>query len=267
MKCFRTSMSLVLAVLATIAAVAGNVHAADWGNLTGTFVFDGAAPAASAITPTKDQEYCGKHKLFDEKLVVNSENKGIANIVVFMYLARGKTAPVHESYKDASSEKIKLDNNGCRFEPHIILLRTSQTLLVNNADPIGHNTKIDTVANKGINPNLPAGASLEEKFKEEERLPSSVSCSIHPWMNSWLLIKDSPYMAVTDADGKFEIANVPAGEWTFQFWHETAGYVRDVKVNGKAAEWSKGRTDVKIAAGKDTDLGTVAIGAKAFESK
>ena len=66
-----------------------------------------------------------------------------ANVVVYLYL-RGKTAPVHESYSETADAKVTLDNDKCRFEPHVCLLRTSQTLVVGNKDDVGHNTKIDT---------------------------------------------------------------------------------------------------------------------------
>ena len=78
------------------------------------------------------------------------------------------------------------------------------------------------------------------------------------------MIKDNPYMAVTDETGMFEIKDLPTGEWTFQFWQEAAGYLSDVKVDGKAEKWKKGRTELTIAAGEN-DLGTVAVAPALFE--
>lgn len=40
---------------------------------------------------------------------------------------------------------------------------------------------------------------LKQSFKMEERLPASVSCSIHPWMTARLLIRDNPYTGVTNS--------------------------------------------------------------------
>ena len=31
---------------------------------------------------------------------------------------------------------------------------------------------------------------------------------------------DHPYFAITDADGKFEIKDAPAGKWRVVYWHE-----------------------------------------------
>ena len=64
--------------------------AAQWGTLTGQFVYDGKAPAAKAVNVTKDVQFCGTFGLKEESLVVNEQNKGLANVVVVLYLGRGQ---------------------------------------------------------------------------------------------------------------------------------------------------------------------------------
>ena len=112
------------------------------------------------------------------------------------------------------------------------LIWTRQKVVLGNSDPVGHNVKIDCRDNPQSNDTIPSGGTIEKKFDKAERLPVPVSCSIHPWMKGWIVIRDTPYMAVTDADGKFEIKNLPAGEWQFMFWQEQAGYVSNVKSTG-----------------------------------
>ena len=71
----------------------------------------------------------------------------------------------------------------------------------------------------------------------------------------------------TDDEGKFTIKNVPAGKRTFQFWHESCGYVaKELKSGGKPLTWTKGKTDFTITP-KGVDLGTVEIGAAAFKHR
>lgn len=238
--------------------------AEEWGTLTGTLVFGGDAPTAPALNITKDKEVCTKTPLFSESLVVNPENKGIKDVVVYLYTKKGTDVPVHESYTDSAAAEVAMDNMSCRFEPHVTLLRTSQTLLIGNKDPIGHNTKIDASKNVAVNDTIPANGSSKKQFPEAERLPVRVSCSIHPWMQGWLLVKDNPYFAVSDDNGKFEIQNLPVGKWTFQFWHEQPGYVREAKKGGAKESWKKGRVEIEVKAG-DNDLGTIEIPASALE--
>lgn len=256
-----TNKFILLALVAAFCNLAG---AEDWGTFSGQFVYGGDVPEAAAVNVTKDTEVCSKEGLVDEQLVVNADNKGVANIVVYMYRKKGADMPpIHESYAETAEAKVTMDNKGCRFEPRVAAMRTTQTLVLGNKDPVGHNTKVDSIGNPQLNPIIPANSEQEVKRPNVERLPVSVSCSIHPWMKGFLLVKDDPYFAVTDADGKFEIKNVPAGEWTFQFWHEKSGYVDDVVVGGSETKWKKGRLAVEMTAdGKD--LGAVTVPAATF---
>jgi len=261
----RFGFALTLTLLG-MSALASRVQA-QWGDLTGQFILDGEAPKASAVVVTKDQEVCSKTPLLDEALTVNADNKGISGIVLFLDVARGKKAPAaHPDYDATKDAEIRVDNISCRYEPHVALLRTSQTLVVGNKDTVGHNTKVDTVKNVPINPIIPAGQDIKQKFPQEERLPTKISCSIHPWMTAIVVIKDTPYMAVTDADGKFTIKNLPVGKWTFQVWQEKAGYIDSASVDGKKEKWSKGKFDIEIKDGENS-MGEIKLDPATFSKK
>lgn len=236
-----------------------------WGNLKGKFVLGGTVPSPSPLQITKDSEVCGKHNLVDESVVVNPADKGLANVVVHLYLGRGDKAPTpHDSLAASAATPVLLDNNQCRFEPHVQFLQPGQTLVIKNTDAVGHNTKIDSVDNPAFNQTLPSGAEIEHQFAGVERRPAGVSCSIHPWMRGWLIIQDTPYAAVSNKNGEFEIANLPSGKWTFQVWQEKAGMVSKATVNGKSTNWSKGRFEVTIQADETNDLGNIELAADLF---
>jgi len=252
-------------VVIAVALLASSVQAAGWGNLKGQFVLKGGAPAARKIVADKDVAYCGKHDLVDESLVVGSDG-GIQNIVVFLYPKRGTKVPVAPSYKKAEGQTVVVDNAGCRFSPHVSTYWTKQKLVLKNSDQVGHNVSVSTFTNSAINPLIPAGAALDIKtFKKTERLPVPTKCSIHPWMTGYLLIRDNPYMAVTDIDGKFEIKDIPAGKWDFQFWQESAGYVKNVTIAGKKTSWRRGRVSQTINDGSTVDLGKVSVDVSLFK--
>jgi plastocyanin len=247
-------MRQTLLFAALLAASAGFASAQEWGDLEGTFIFKGTPPTPAKIAPTKDPEVCGKHSLVEEALVVNADNKGIQNVVV--YLADTAKPKVHPDYaKDATAE-VKIDNENCRFAPHVQGVRVGQTLVVGNKDPIGHNTKADFFANTPFNDLIPAGGSVKKTFAKAEGQPSPVSCSIHPWMNGYLLIREDPYFAISDKDGKISINNIPAGEHTFVVWSNK--FISKPTVDGKAVDWARGRVKMNIKAGKNS-LGKVEV--------
>ena len=239
-----------------------HLDAQEWGNLKVRFAYDGEAPKAQLVDITKDAAFCGKFKPLDETLLVNAENNGIANVIVYV---RTKDVAIHPDYEKLVKVPVKLDNKGCRFEPHVALLWTKRTLELGNTDMVGHNTAVSTFFNDPINPLIPTGGVLKKKYPAEERLPAKVTCSIHRWMNCWLVIRSNPYAAAADKNGLVEIKNLPAGELEFQVWQEKAGYISKVKLDGTSAEWLRGRTKVTIEAGKTADLGDVLVDSSLFD--
>lgn len=261
-KLFLTGVAALALAGLTTSAFAG-------GTLKGKFVFDGKAPAPDKLMITKDANVCapGGKAPVDESLVVG-EDGGIANIVVGIYVKPGgKKPPVDAAAKKAIEKPVVLDNTMCRFEPRVTVLHVGQDLILKNSDSVGHNVKADLTANPPFNDLLPANGELKRVLKSAERLPMNVSCSIHPWMRGYLLVRDDPYAAVSKADGSFEIPNLPAGKWTFRVWHELSGYVEDVKVDGKSTSWKRGQVDIDIKDGATVDLGEIKVGAKEFERK
>lgn len=243
---------------------ASSLMAADWGHLQGRFVYEGDPPVRKPLAITADKEFCGKQDIVEEQVVVNPANRGVANVFVWLFLARGQTLPaIHESFADTAKAEVPLDASGCRFEPHACLLRTTQILLIRNRNPIGDSAKIDTLANPPLNILLPIKSESRQQYPAPERLPARVSCSLHPWESGWLLIKEHPYMAVSRADGKFAIRNIPCGHWTFQFWHEQVGYIAQAKVGGQLTDWPRGRVELEIQPG-DHDVGDIILAPSLF---
>jgi plastocyanin len=236
-------------------------HGEDLANLTGRFVYDGKAPQPKTIEATKDPEVCGLHKLYDESLVLGEEG-GVANAVVML---KTKNPKVAASYAATVNDKVVLDNKNCRFEPHVAVILTSQTMELTNSDPIGHNSNVSPALNPQINPILAAGgAPVAYKFATEEGAPVKVGCNIHPWMGAWLIARKDPYAAVSDSSGRFAIKDLPVGaELEFALWQEAAGNLKDVKYNGGKAD-SKGRFKIKLKPG-DNNLGDIKLSPSLFK--
>lgn len=241
------------------------VQADEWGDLTVQFVFDGPIPVANPVAITKDAAFCSKTKLVDDSLVIDEASKGVGNVIAYLYLSRGASKPpIHPDNKEVKALELNLDNDKCRFDPHVVCVQAGQELIIGNLDSVGHNTKIDTFANDAININLPAGSKLSQLWEKSEKRPSQISCSIHPWMKAWVVIKDHPYFGASNKQGEIVIKNVPSGKWTFQFWQEAAGYVDDVNVDGKDTKWKKGRVEINMTS-QGVDLGVVKVNAELFK--
>ena len=221
--------------------------AAEWGNLKGKFIYDGTPPQPKPLDINKDPECC-KVKHHDESLVVGPD-RGIANVIVYLH---SKVTKINPEYEATAKSEVALDNHTCHFEPHVLAMRTSQTLLIKNTDMCSHNTNISPLGGGGINPLIGAGQDVPFKFSRQGNLPTRVNCNIHPWMSAYVLTRDNPYFAVSEPDGSFEIKDLPAGaELDFRVWQERAGWI-------DASGIAKGKFKKKIQSG-DNDLGTIKL--------
>lgn len=244
-----------IAALAAALLLPSLASAAD-GSIKLKFKLDGAAPMPAKLKIDKDAAFCGPKGLVDESIKVGKDG-ALQNVVVYMYVAPGKKAPQSAAALAALPKEVKMDNLGCRFEPRVVAFHTSQKLVVGNPDPIGHNTKGDLFSNGSFNELIPAGGVLSKSFAKGENRPMPVSCSIHPWMNGYILIRDNPYFGVSDENGVVTIANVPEGKHTFTIWQEKVGFVTKGKQGGKDVAWKLGRMEVNVKG--DTDLGEFAL--------
>ncbi|WP_254506613.1 hypothetical protein [Anatilimnocola floriformis] len=241
--------------LLVVAAVASSAFAAD-GSLKATFKLTGTAPTPAKLKIDKDPEFCGPKMLVDESIKVGASGE-LQNVVMYMYLAAGKKAPESAAATAALAKEVKVDNQGCRYEPRVTLLHTSQTLIIGNPDPIGHNSKGDTFANPAFNELIPAGGSTKKTFAKTETRPMPLACNIHPWMSGWILIRDNPYFGSSNDKGELTIKNIPEGKHTFVIWQEKAGFVTKGKLAGKDTEWKLGRIEIDVKG--DVDLGEISV--------
>lgn len=251
--------------LPSIASILGiafcTVAAAETGDLKIKFQYGGDVPAPMLIKVDKDVEFCGKHKLENERLIVNPANKGIQNVVVYVYTGRGGSKlddvdPVNNTHT--------LANENCRFEPHIVIAQKGDTLKVTNPDAVGHNANLGFFNNKQQNFTIPAGQEKSVELEEDEPAPIPVDCNIHPWMKAYVVVLDHPFAAKSDENGELVIKGLPTGELVFRAYHE-AGAIKEVEINGKEEEWSRSRFEIDIKPGMN-DLGTVTIPADSLEN-
>ncbi len=191
---------------------------ATMGSLQGKVTFVGKAPAAKVISMDAEAACQALHPkpVLDAQVVV-AKDQSLANVFVYVKSGlEGKTfAP--------SSEAVELVQKGCQFVPRVIALRTRQTLMVKNADPVSHNIHPQPQHNREWNQQQsPGAADLQRRFGfPEVMIP--VKCNVHAWMRSYIAVMEHPYFAVTAADGGFRFDGLPPGSYVVAAWHEKFG--------------------------------------------
>ena len=129
-------MLLVFSLTAVAQYTPGTVS--NGGTIAGTISFDGTAPVLKALKIEKDVKVCAVHEKYKEDVVVG-ESGGLKNVVV--YIDGIKSGKEWET-------KYTLDQNGCRFEPHVVIVGVGQKLSILNSDGIFHNIHTFSKLNK-----------------------------------------------------------------------------------------------------------------------
>lgn len=225
--------------------LAASSASAQWGTLKGKVVLDGEVPDQKLLVRkgdpnVRDPLICGAQDVPDDSLLIDPKTKGIANVVVWMVKAPPKDK-IHPDLEKPAEPKVLFDQVGCRFTPHVLVVRAGQTVQVVSGDATGHNTRGAPPKNVAFNFVVAANDRVGNPVatKVAERLPVPITCDIHNWMKAHWLILDHPYSAVTNEKGEFEIKHVPAGEHEFRIWHENPGYlVKDPKDPKKAPKFT-----------------------------
>jgi len=186
---------------------------ANGGSISGQVKVQGTVPPPKTLEVTKDKEVCGQHELKDEELLVSSGG-GLQNAVVsIVNITKGKAFAPGEA---------TLDQQGCKYVPHVLLFPAGSTVKINNDDGILHNIHTYSTKNPPINRAQPKfKKTIEEKFAEPEVI--KVTCDAHGWMQGWFVSQDNPYFVITDADGNFKLTDVPAGDYEVKVWHGKLG--------------------------------------------
>ena len=98
----------------------------------------------------------------------------------------------------------------------------------------------------------------------EQRTPVNVSGNIQPWLSAWLVVTDHPYVAVTDENGRFAIYFCPTGVRCLRVWHERAGWIQSVELQGVPTKLKKGQMLIDLQTGAN-QLGDIQADSKLFE--
>jgi plastocyanin len=206
---------------------AGTAGAQGGGSVEVEVKYNGA-PVIEKLKVNKDTEKCGTEAVI-EKVVVGP-NKGLANTVASV-----------PGVKGASKAKAVIDQKGCKFIPHVVVMQPGE-IEIKNSDDILHNIHTYSTANPPINKAQPKfRKTMTEKFEKPEVI--KFTCDVHSWMLGWVAVTPGP-AAVTNQEGVAKIENVPAGKHKIEVWHEILGkQEREVEV--KAGQATKVSFEMK----------------------
>jgi len=206
-------------------APATPIDPATVASINGTVKFEGTAPKASKIDMSQDPGCKGMNEAENE--VVTGGD--LANVFVYVKDGMGNRT------FDVPKDPVVLDQQGCRYHPHVLGVMAGQTVQIKNDDPTTHNIHPTPKDNREWNESQPPSSPAIEKNFAREEIMLPVKCNQHPWMKMYINVVKSPFFAVTGKDGKYEIKGLPPGDYTIAFVHEKLGE-QDQKVTVAAKD-------------------------------
>lgn len=129
------------------------------------------------------------------------------------------------------SQVFIVDHRDLDFVPHVLVVRAGSTVEFKNSD--GMPCRVYSIS--------PAGAFV---LRRREGQPMTVTfdrpgvvevrCADHGRIYAYIVVKENPYFALTDPQGRYDISSVPPGEYTLQAWYENQVVKsRTIKVRGE----------------------------------
>lgn len=188
--------------------------------ITASVKFEGAVPAPAMIRIDGDPkcvaENGGVSERASESIVVGN-GQALQNVFVYVKDGVGNYAfPI-------PAEPVVLDQQKCRYTPHVLGVRVGQRFSIHNSDPLLHNVRAEGKINQPFNMSTPLqGMSFDRTFATREVMVL-VRCDVHNWMSAFVGAMDHPFFGVSDADGRVALTGLPPGTYTIEAWHEQLG--------------------------------------------
>jgi plastocyanin len=194
------------------------IDTATTGSISGRVLFKGETPVMPVIDMSSNPQ-CERqhHTPFQAETVIVNPNGTLRN--VFVWIKDG----LPQARWNPPAEAAILDQKGCVYSPHVLGLMQGQQLEILNDDPVNHNVHAESQINPAWNESEAPRA--EHKFKRFDfpEVLFPMTCSVHPWMRSYVAVSPHPFYAVTGDDGSFILKGVPPGTYTVEAVHEKYG--------------------------------------------
>ena len=143
--------------------------------------------------------------------VKDHKGKGVADAVILAVPVDPRNAQHVRPQPDAVDQVDK------EFVPYVKPIFVGSTVRFPNSDNIRHQVYSFSPVKKFELP-LYGGTNAPPVTFDKPGVVI-LGCNIHDWMIGYVYVADSPYFAVTQDDGKADLRDLPAGDYSVRVWH------------------------------------------------
>jgi plastocyanin len=104
-----------------------------------------------------------------------------------------------------------------QFDPQVRVVTVGSSVSFPNHDTVRHQV-YSFSPTKTFELKLYAGATANPVVFDKPGI-AVLGCNIHDKMVAWVVVVDTPYFGRSGADGKFQLDNIPPGNYHLRIWH------------------------------------------------
>ncbi|TWU38631.1 ankyrin repeat domain-containing protein [Novipirellula artificiosorum] len=250
LRTVRHHLILTMLLLCISWTVVANAQQVATGSMSGRIVLTAPIPKVPPLRmlpngqpnfghfPTIEQRArieAARVQVQDQSLLV-SQDGGLANALVYIRKPpEGYVAP-----QPPGEPAIIEVKNFFTMHPRVQIVRVGQLISFRNAHDHLSDFRFSPTYSESLNFLLQPGQRRQEAyvFGKNEPVPVRIHSDLLN-IDSYILAVDHSFTAITDTDGRYEIKDLSAGEYTLFVWHERVGVHSRISVNveaGKQAE-------------------------------
>jgi plastocyanin len=155
----------------------------------------------------------GEVELTNSKNLSVRKHKDYAGVVLWL-------EPLDRAAPPTPPKRVEMLQKDKLFQPHVLAISVGSTVDIPNFDLIFHNA-FSNFSGQPFDVGLyPPRTSRSVTFKHAGIV--RVFCNIHASMSAVIAVLNTPWYAVTQANGKYTIPGVPPGEYQLRIFHERA---------------------------------------------
>jgi hypothetical protein len=213
-----------------VGAAPGPPRAIEGGTIRGAVRVEPPVPEPTPLPVWEDPWCTARHPeppAADE--IVVGAGGGLADVLVAV-----DEGPVPAA---EGQPTVQLRFDGCRLIPRLVAMAPGTTLVISSADGTLHEPRSAESAAPSFAHRLAPGASPVEVHYEWPQPRFRVGCAVHPWEEAAVYVLENPFFTVTDADGTFELAGLPAGDYKLRAEHRGVRQTASVALAADSGAW------------------------------
>lgn len=184
--------------------------------ISGSVQFEGDAPEREELDTNRECAKIRESPPLSQNVVVN-DNETLKWVFVYIKEGLGDRSFPTRSVSDT------LDQQGCMYKPHMFGVQAGQPITIRNSDPFQHNIHALPEVNRPFNFSQPVQGMTQERTFQQPEVMVRIKCDVHGWMEAYAGVVGHPYHSTTGGNGTYSLANLPAGDYVVEAWHEEFG--------------------------------------------